>query len=79
MRPIVHVRGRQILRQDGRALALQTRTITSFGGEHFTSTDLDVLGNAIWHLLRRAERAETQAGSDVDDSEPVDRTVTFEV
>ena len=77
--PIVHVRGRQILRQDGRALALQTRTIRSFGGEHFTSTDLDVLGNAIWHLLRRAERAETQAGSDVDEAEPVDRTVTFEV
>jgi phenylpropionate dioxygenase-like ring-hydroxylating dioxygenase large terminal subunit len=82
--PLVHVRGGQILRQDARALALQNQNIRAFGGEHFTSTDLDVLGNAVWRLLRQAERMETQGESDDegeehDDGEPMERSVTFDV
>lgn len=83
-RPIVALRGHQIVRQDVKILASQTSHIRRFGGERFASTDLDVMGNAIWRLLRRAERAESgddalEAGSDGDGDgeEPVERTVTF--
>jgi hypothetical protein len=39
----------------------QSRNIDRFGGERFASTDLDLLGAAIWRLLRQAERAEDRA------------------
>jgi phenylpropionate dioxygenase-like ring-hydroxylating dioxygenase large terminal subunit len=58
VRAAVAQRGRQILRQDARALARQTERVRSLGGEHYASTELDLIGNAIWHLLRHAERAE---------------------
>ncbi|KAA0234275.1 MAG: hypothetical protein JJLCMIEE_02536 [Acidimicrobiales bacterium] len=58
LRPIVWARGLQILRQDARMLAMQTDTIRRFGGERYTSTELDVIGNAVWRMLRQAERAE---------------------
>jgi phenylpropionate dioxygenase-like ring-hydroxylating dioxygenase large terminal subunit len=85
--PIVRLRGRQILVQDAKALAHQTERIRRFGGERYTSTDLDLIGNAIWHLLRRAERQEAAAGDEangVDDRDATvpsalgDRTVVFE-
>jgi phenylpropionate dioxygenase-like ring-hydroxylating dioxygenase large terminal subunit len=88
VRPVIHLRGRQILRQDALALAGQSATVQSFGGEHFASTDLDVLGNAIWRLLRQAERADTGGGGNDhigdwnghgDDAEPVERSMTFDV
>ena len=82
VRPIVQVRGRQILRQDARALRLQSKTVRSFGGERFASTELDVLGSAIWRLLRQAERVENADGGgngEPDDDEPLDRTATFDV
>lgn len=60
LKPIVLARGKQILLQDARALARQTERIRGLGGERFTSTDLDVLGNAIWRLMRQAERAERE-------------------
>ena len=63
--PIVRARGRAILRQDVEMLGHQTANIRRFGGERYTSTELDLLGNAIWRLLRRAERAE-QAAADGD-------------
>jgi hypothetical protein len=73
-------RGRQILKQDEVALARQTEQIQSFGGERYTSTQLDVLGNAIWHLMRRAERAESGDTAGAGDDEPVpDTTVAFDV
>lgn len=70
VRPIVELRGRQILRQDAKVLAEQTATIRRFGGERYTSSDLDLLGPAIWRMLRRAERGEPQPTD-------TDRTVTF--
>ena len=56
--PIVRARGRSILRQDVEMLEQQTANVARFGGERYTSSELDLLGNAIWRLLRRAERAE---------------------
>ena len=72
VRPVVLARGRRILGQDAAVLAAQSARIAATGGERFASTDLDLVGNAVWLLLRRAERG------DVDAGEPVGRTVTFE-
>ena len=55
---IIKARGRAVLRQDADILAAQTERIRRFGGERYTSTDLDLLGRGIWRLLRQAERAE---------------------
>ena len=63
VKPIVLARGKQILRQDAWALEHQTEQIRRFGGEQYSSTDLDVMGNGIWRLLRRAERDEVAAGN----------------
>jgi phenylpropionate dioxygenase-like ring-hydroxylating dioxygenase large terminal subunit len=56
--PIIRARGRKILQQDVDVLEAQTRNIRRFGGERYTSTDLDLLGNAIWRLMRQAEKQE---------------------
>jgi len=84
VRPIALLRGKQILLQDARVLAAQTERVRSLGGERFTSTELDVLGNGIWRLLRRAERAETDgaddtAGEPEGDPRQPEHAVTFEV
>ena len=88
VRPVVLQRGKQILRQDARALAAQTERIRSLGGERYTSTELDLLGNAIWHLLRHAERAErgergepgerADSGDATSEATVSERTVVFE-
>jgi phenylpropionate dioxygenase-like ring-hydroxylating dioxygenase large terminal subunit len=79
VRPVVLQQGRQILRQDARALARQAERIRSFGGERYASTELDLFGNAIWHLLRHAERAERADGDDGAAAATVsERTVVFE-
>ena len=54
----MRARGKKILQQDVDILEAQTRNIVRFGGERYTSTDLDLLGNAIWRLMRQAERAD---------------------
>ena len=50
----------------------QTANIRRFGGERYTSTDLDLLGNAIWRLLRQAERADGSASHDGDERDDDD-------
>lgn len=73
LKPLIAAQGRLVLRQDARMLDRQATQIERFGGEHFASTDLDLLGAAIWRLLRRAERAEEHGpadGSDQEDVEP---------
>jgi phenylpropionate dioxygenase-like ring-hydroxylating dioxygenase large terminal subunit len=75
LRPIFSVRGRKILAQDARVLAEQAATIRRFGGERYTSTELDLLGPAIWRLLRQAEKGETPRGG--DDPDVRERTVTL--
>ncbi len=68
--PIVRARGKKILEQDVTMLQAQTANVSRFGGERYTSTNLDLLGNAIWRLLRSAERREQ--GDHVD--QPVEIT-----
>jgi hypothetical protein len=49
------------LRQDGVILGLQSAAIRRFAGEHFTSTEIDVLGPHIWKLLAAAQTGERTA------------------
>lgn len=78
---IVKARGKKILRQDADMLAAQTRTIRRFGGERYTSTELDLLGRGIWRLLRQAERAESADADRApdEDHESVETTVTIRI
>lgn len=73
VRLIVQPIAMRILRQDAAVLALQTQNIGHFGGERYTSTDIDLLGPHIWHLLKMAERGELSG------SESVERTVEMHV
>jgi phenylpropionate dioxygenase-like ring-hydroxylating dioxygenase large terminal subunit len=76
VRPIVVAQGRRILGQDAGVLAHQTENVRRFGQVHYASTDLDVLGNAIWRLLLEEERGEAGAvGGDVEGGGTA--TVTF--
>jgi phenylpropionate dioxygenase-like ring-hydroxylating dioxygenase large terminal subunit len=54
----------RIFRQDASMLKVQTDAIRRFGGEHYTSTELDVMGPQIWRLLRRAEEGREEKESD---------------
>lgn len=67
--PIVRLRGSKILEQDVEMLEQQTANIRRFGGERYASTDLDLLGNAIWRLLRQAERRDQAPGRDEHETE----------
>ena len=53
----------RIFAQDERILRHQSETIRRFGGEHFASTELDVLGQHVLRLLRRAGRGEVGGDS----------------
>ena len=67
-----------IFAQDARILARQAETIARFGGEQFSSTEIDVLGQGILRLLRRAERGE--AGTDpADDASPPERRLRLRI
>lgn len=85
--PVIQARGKAVLEQDVDMLASQTERTRRFGGERYTSTELDLLGNAIWRLLRQAERAERTDldGADVQSdghptaAEPVETTVTLRI
>lgn len=48
--------GMRIFRQDAVILSKQSDTIKRFGGERFANTEIDVLGQQIWRLLKQAER-----------------------
>jgi phenylpropionate dioxygenase-like ring-hydroxylating dioxygenase large terminal subunit len=60
LRPILERVAMRIFNQDARMLKQQTYNIGRFGGEHFTNTELDMMGPAVWHLLRRAEAGALQ-------------------
>ena len=78
---VIQARGKAVLRQDAEMLAAQSERIRRFGGERYTSTELDLLGRGIWRLLRRAERAELSADgggaptAPEGDDEPLETTV----
>jgi phenylpropionate dioxygenase-like ring-hydroxylating dioxygenase large terminal subunit len=83
IRPIVVAQGHRILRQDAGVLAQQTENVRRFGEARYASTELDLLGNSIWRLLRRAERAERDGPAVPDDPAEVDQSapagdVTFQ-
>jgi phenylpropionate dioxygenase-like ring-hydroxylating dioxygenase large terminal subunit len=56
LRPLLLPLGLRVLAQDARILAAQAEAIRRFDGEQFVHTQADLLGPAIWHLLRQAER-----------------------
>ena len=58
LRLIVEPVARSILRQDAKILQLQTDSVKLFGGERYVSTEIDLMGPHIWHLLKFAERGE---------------------
>ena len=64
----------KIFRQDVEILAAQTESIERFGGEQYVSTEIDVLGGAIWRLLKAAERGEVDR-----DAEPDERRLRIRV
>ncbi len=78
VRAVVRQQGKRILRQDAEALARQTERTRSFGGERYASTEIDLLGTAIWRLLRHAERVEQPDGEDLLPLTIREREVVFE-
>jgi len=58
VRPFVAPLALRVLAQDAHMLAAQAENVSRFGGERFASTELDVLGPHVGHLLRRAARGE---------------------
>jgi phenylpropionate dioxygenase-like ring-hydroxylating dioxygenase large terminal subunit len=52
--PIVTPLAMRILRQDAAVLGRQSAAIQRFGGEKFTSTEVDILGPHVWKLLAAA-------------------------
>jgi phenylpropionate dioxygenase-like ring-hydroxylating dioxygenase large terminal subunit len=77
VRAVVAAQARRILRQDTDVLARQTANIRRFGEARFTSTDLDVIGSAVWRLLRQSERAEAGGQDAPDGDEPAGGPITF--
>ena len=56
----------KIFSQDQEILKIQTEAIRTFGGEDYTSTEIDLMGPQIWRLLRRAEQGKSAKESDED-------------
>ncbi len=56
VKPFVMPVAMRILRQDVWILKAQTQTVRRFGGEHYASTEIDVLGPAVWRLIDHASR-----------------------
>jgi phenylpropionate dioxygenase-like ring-hydroxylating dioxygenase large terminal subunit len=69
--PVITPIAMRILRQDASILRLQAKAIQRFGGEDFTSTEIDVLGPHIWKLLAAASNGDAPA--------PFDHRVTMRV
>jgi phenylpropionate dioxygenase-like ring-hydroxylating dioxygenase large terminal subunit len=54
----IRLQGPHVAKQDVRVLERQTANVARFGGERFSSTELDLFGTAVWRLLRAAERGQ---------------------
>jgi phenylpropionate dioxygenase-like ring-hydroxylating dioxygenase large terminal subunit len=68
----------RIFAQDKAILRVQSENVRRFGGEQYASTELDVLGQHILRLLRRAERGESDADGS-NGARPPDRRFTMRV
>jgi len=53
---VVRLQGPHVAKQDVRVLERQTANVARFGGERYSSTELDLFGSAVWRLLRAAEK-----------------------
>ena len=69
---VIRLQGPRVARQDVRVLGRQTETVRRFGGEQYSSTELDLFSAPVWRLLRHAEK-----GGDPPVIEP--REVTLRV
>lgn len=58
IRPVLEPIAMRIFQQDAEILAEQTKTVKRFGGEQYASTEIDILGNHIWRLLKQTERGD---------------------
>jgi len=67
LRAVVTPLARRILAQDAAILRLQRDNVARFGGEHYATTPIDVLGPHIVRRLRQAARAGAAAGTDPSD------------
>jgi nitrite reductase/ring-hydroxylating ferredoxin subunit len=56
VRSVIRLQGPHVAKQDVRMLAAQTENVRRFQGEHYSSTEMDLLGSAVWRLLRAAEK-----------------------
>ncbi|HEY5959605.1 MAG TPA: aromatic ring-hydroxylating dioxygenase subunit alpha, partial [Polyangiaceae bacterium] len=56
LRPLLERVAMRIFGQDARIVSQQTRNVERFGGEQYTHTELDLMGPAVWRLLKRAEQ-----------------------
>jgi phenylpropionate dioxygenase-like ring-hydroxylating dioxygenase large terminal subunit len=56
---VIRLQGPHVAKQDARMLAAQTGNVQRFGGESYSSTEMDLFGTAVWRLLRAAEKGET--------------------
>lgn len=67
VRPFIQPLAMRIFEQDRVMLRAQTEAIERFGGEQFVSTEIDVLGGAIWRLMRAAERGEAPGADEPEE------------
>ena len=58
VRLLIEPVARRIFNQDAAMLKRQSEAARRFGGEHYMSTEIDVLGLQIWQLLKHAEKGE---------------------
>ena len=61
VKPLLKPVALRIFKQDAQILAAQTQAKQDFGGEHYASTEIDVLGSHILLLLRHAQRGPLEA------------------
>jgi len=71
IKPFLRPLALRIFQQDAVILKTQTETIRRFGGEQFTSTEIDVLGRHIWRLMKAAERGAITAGDAEGEAERI--------
>ncbi|MEA2826635.1 MAG: hypothetical protein QOG43_1074 [Actinomycetota bacterium] len=78
VRAVVTPVANRIFAQDKAILREQSENVRRFGAEQYASTELDVLGQHILRLLRRAERGEPETDG-ANGGRPADRRFTMRV
>ncbi len=66
IKPLLDPIAMKIFDQDAVMLDIQTKAIRHFGGEHYTSTEIDLMGPQIWRLLKRASDGKVAKAGDED-------------